>query len=327
MNVVVTQPLQAAHPLDETLAADVAAGLSATQKTLPCRLLYDAAGSALFERITALPEYYPTRTEAMILAQYADAIVADAPDGAVMIEFGSGSSRKTEILLDRLPGLAAYAPLDVSPSALEDARQRLAARYPRLRVEPIVGDFASHVVLPADLAARPRIGFFPGSTIGNLTRADAGVLLAHMGETLGQGGRLIIGVDLKKHLGRLLPAYDDAEGVTAAFNLNLLHRLNRDLDADFDVAAFRHEARFNEQEGRIEMHLVSRCAQSANVLGRRFDFALGESIHTENSYKYAIPEFTALARAAGFSAAGAWVDPDALFSVHALVYDANAALP
>ena len=294
-------------------------GLASPVKTLPCQYFYDQIGSELFERITDLPEYYPTRTETAILADCVAEIVAGTPAGSVLIEFGSGSSRKTELLLDALDKLAAYVPIDVSDSALEEASARLATRFPGLRVHPVVGDFRADLVLPDDLAARPRIGFFPGSTIGNFEREAAVPLLAGMADTLGRGGRLIIGVDLRKATDVMLPAYNDAAGITAAFNKNLLVRANRELGADFDLAAFEHDAIFNDRASRIEMHLVSQRAQVVSLLGRRFAFRLGETIHTENSHKYTVEAFQELAREAGWTPNRLWVDNAALFSVHELV--------
>ena len=294
-------------------------GLGETPKTLPCQYLYDAQGSVLFEQITDIPEYYPTRTEIGILTDCVDEIVAKTPSGSVLIEFGSGSSRKTEILLDAFDKLAAYVPIDVSASALVDAKARLATRFPALRVHPVVGDFRAEPSLPDDLAGRPHIGFFPGSTIGNFQPAEAVDLLATMRGTLGSGARLIIGVDLRKDLATLLPAYDDAAGVTAAFNKNLLVRANRELGADFDVENFAHEAIFNDAESRIEMHLVSRQAQIVSLLGQRFAFRPGETIHTESSHKYTVAAFRRLAASAGWSARRVWTDERRLFSVHELI--------
>lgn len=299
-------------------AATVLRGLSAPQKSLPSHLFYDARGSALFEEITRLEEYYPTRVETAILDDAAPQIASRTPQGAVLVEYGSGSSRKTEILLERLPQLAAYAPIDVSRSALEEAKARLARRFPSLRVEPTLGDFAAPLRLPADLAMRPRLGFFPGSTIGNFTTPDARDLLGRMAAGLGAGARLVIGADLLKDPSILIPAYDDARGVTAAFNLNMLERINREFAADFDRSRFRHEARFNEAEGRVEMHLVSLRAQRVTVLGRMFSFTAGETIHTENSAKYSMRGFHRLAASAGWTPKRTWIDRAGLFSVHEL---------
>jgi dimethylhistidine N-methyltransferase len=304
--------------IDQEFAAAVVEGLSSPRKTLPCRYFYDERGSELFERITELDEYYPTRVEASILAERAGEIASRAAPGTVLVEFGSGSSRKTEILIGRMPDLAAYVAIDVSISALDDARARLAKRFPRLRVISIVGDFHAPLDLPASLADAPRLGFFPGSTIGNLTHVEARSLLTHFADRLGSGSRLVVGVDLKKDVRRLLAAYDDAEGVTAAFNLNLLTRVNRELGADFDTRAFNHAAYFDETEGRIEMRLVSTRPQTVHIFGKAFSFAPGEFIHTENSYKYTLEQFQALAGRAGWDTLASWRDPDLLFSVHEL---------
>jgi len=293
-------------------------GLSLPQKSLPCRFFYDERGSALFEQITQLPEYYPTRTERAILRDHAAEMAADIAPGAVLVELGSGSSLKTETLLDALPGLAAYVCIDVSPSALHDARNRLAARYPALDIRPIVGDFSYPIAFPTDIAKRPRIGFFPGSTIGNLTPPEARDLLAGLPSQLTPGGRLIVGVDLRKDADTLLRAYNDSAGVTAAFNLNLLERINRELGGKFDIAGFRHEAIYDPRQGRIEMHIVSRRAQEVVIRRRLFKFAAHESIHTENSYKYSIEQFQALAHSAGWRPRRLWTDADQMFSVHEL---------
>lgn len=305
--------------VDDEFASAVLHGLSRPQKTLPCRFFYDARGSELFEEITRLPEYYPTRTEAAILEVHAAEMAAGVPDGGVLIEFGSGSSRKTETLLRHLTQLRAYVMIDVSDSALQDAKNRLATRFPALDVRPIVADFSYPVALPADLADSHRTGFFPGSTIGNLNSVGAQRLLRAFRGVLSPGSRLLIGVDLKKDLSILLPAYNDAAGVTAAFNLNLLARINREIAPAFDLDAFRHEAIYNARDGRIEMHLVSRRDQDVSIAGHTFHFRKGETIHTENSYKYTVPQFQDLARAADWLPHRVWTDEDALFSVHELL--------
>jgi dimethylhistidine N-methyltransferase len=315
------RPPGIARAEDDDFAGAVLDGLAQTRKTLPCRFFYDKRGSELFEEITRLPEYYPTRTETAILEAYAAEMAQGVPDGGVLVEFGSGSSRKTEILLRQLPRLGAYVCVDVSESALAAARQRLAARFPTLDVRPVVGNFSRIVTFPADLAGRPRTGFFPGSTIGNLAPREAVELLQVFGTCLAPGGRLIVGVDLKKDARQLVMAYNDARGVTAAFNLNLLARINRELGGTFDLAAFEHEAVYNPREGRIEMHLRSTRRQVVGVLGRPFHFGAGERIHTENSYKYAIGQFQDLARAAGWRPRRVWTDSSNLFSVHELVTD------
>ncbi|MBX9739085.1 MAG: L-histidine N(alpha)-methyltransferase [Beijerinckiaceae bacterium] len=302
---------------DAEFAEAVIEGLGKTKKSLPCRFFYDAAGSEIFERITREPEYYPTRTEAALIAESAARIAERTVAGTVLIEFGSGSSRKTEILLSELVDLAAYVPIDVSGDALREARERLAAKFPMLRVFPIVGDFGADVRLPENLVEAPRLGFFPGSTIGNFTPEDARALLEQFGRQIGSG-RLIVGVDLRKDLSVLIPAYNDAAGSTAAFNLNLLTRINRELGADFERRAFRHEAVWNGDEGRIEMHLVSRRRQDVHVLGRTFTFTEGERIHTENSYKYTIDGFREVAEGAGWQVTAVWTDPQGWFSLQEL---------
>ncbi len=295
------------------------AGLSARQKSIPCRFFYDAEGSALFEAITELPEYYPTRTETAILRDHAADMAALAAPGAVLIEFGSGSSIKTELLLAEMRDLHAYVPIDISGSALSEAQARIAtALSPSGRAAGRGRFLAAADAQRQHIAARPRLGFFPGSTIGNLTEGEAVELLANMRAILGDGARLIIGADLKKDVRRLIAAYDDAAGVTAAFNLNLLHRANRELGADFDVGQFAHAATYDVRNGRIDMHLVSRAEQSATVLGHRFRFAVGERIHTEHSHKYDIDGFQALAKRAGWWPQVVWTDAENLFSVHVL---------
>ncbi len=240
-------------------------------------------------------------------------------EGCVLIEFGAGSSTKTEILLDRAPAGLTYVPVDVSDSALSAAKQRLEARFPSIAVRPIVGDFSYPMEIAPDLASRPRAGFFPGSTIGNLTPPDAVRLLRTFKAALPRESRLIIGIDLKKDARQLVMAYNDAAGVTAEFNLNLLVRINRELGSMIDLETFRHEAIYEPREGRIEMHLVSAIAQAVWISGRPFHFEAGERIHTENSYKYSIPQFQELARAASWAPNRVWTDPQQQFSVHELI--------
>jgi len=304
---------------DDDFATAVLDGLSRPQRALPCRFFYDARGSELFEEITRLPEYYPTRTETAILEAHAAQMAEGVPGGGILVEFGSGSSLKTEILLRQLPKLGAYVCVDVSESALSDAGRRLVARFPKLDVRPIVRDFSHPVAFPVDLAERPKTGFFPGSTIGNLTPVEAQRLLRVFRTDLSPDGRLIVGVDLKKDARQLVLAYDDSRGVTAAFNLNLLTRINRELGGTFNLEAFEHQAVYNPRDGRIEMYLQSRCCQEVEVRGRRFAFQAGERIHTENSYKYAISQFQDLARSAGWQPRRVWTDRNDLFSVHELV--------
>lgn len=308
---------------DTTIADDfglsVIEGLSRAQKTLPCQYFYDARGSSLFEEITQLPEYYPTRTEIGILEACASEIVEGFSSGDVLLEFGSGSSIKTEILLDRIADRVVYVPLDVSEAALADAAARLAERYPALEIRPIVADFSKLVTLPDEFSSSRITGFFPGSTIGNLAPKEAVGLLSNFRKVLGQNGRLIIGVDLKKDPRVLIRAYNDAAGVTADFNLNLLVRINRELGGTFDPETFHHKAIYNPRAGRIEMHLVTDRAQDIIACGRPFHFAPGESIHTENSYKYTVPEFRDLAEKAGWKTNRVWTDADDQFSVHELI--------
>lgn len=305
-------------PLLCDFAAAVARGLAAPQKHIPCRFLYDARGSALFEAITRLEEYYPTRTEIGLLTAHAGDIAEAAGPGRAVVEFGSGSSRKTNILLDALEDVAAYVPIDISDDALDEAAQRLEQRYPDLVIAPLHADFVRVTALPKALRDVPKLGFFPGSTIGNFARPEAQTFLANAGRLLERDGALVIGVDLKKDASILVPAYDDAQGVTAAFNLNLLRRINRELEGTFDVGGFRHEARYNAAGGRMEMYLVSQADQEARVLGRRFRFRAGERIHTESSHKYSLDEFCALAAAAGWWTEAVWTDQHRLFSVHYL---------
>jgi dimethylhistidine N-methyltransferase len=302
----------------DIFARAVVDGLSRRQKTLPCRYFYDARGSDLFEQITELDEYYQTRTEAGILAAHARDMTRGMSADSVMVEFGSGSSRKTELLLEQLPDGAAYVPIDVSPDALAQAHVRLARRFPKLDIRPVIGDFSELSQLPSGLRERPKMGFFPGSTIGNLTPAEASRLLVRFKSLLGMDGRLIIGVDLKKDKATIERAYNDAKGVTADFNLNLLARINREIEPAFDLGSFSHAAHYNDREGRIEMHLVSRRDQRFEIRGHRFAMRASETIHTENSYKYSAIQFQTLARCSGWKPLRVWTDPPELFSVHEL---------
>ncbi len=304
---------------DREFAASVIEGLSKPRKSLPCRFFYDARGSELFEEITRLPAYYPTRTEIAILAAHAAEIASRVDDGAVLVEFGSGSSRKTEILLAGLPRLRAYVPIDVSESALEEAKRRLIKRFPALNVRPIASDFSRPLALPPDLAQPRKLGFFPGSTIGNFSPFAAGALLGAMRRLLSPEGKLIVGVDLRKDARTLIRAYNDAAGVTAAFNLNLLTRINRELEGSFDLAGFRHEAIYDPREGRVEMHIVSMRDQAVRIRGLSFRFFAGETIHTENSYKYSIGQFQDISCSAGWLPGRVWTDDQNLFSVHELI--------
>jgi dimethylhistidine N-methyltransferase len=299
--------------------ADVWAGLSLPRKTLPCKYFYDARGSALFEAICELPEYYPTRTELSIMERHAGAMAERLGAGCLLVEYGSGSSRKTRLLLDRLCAPAGYVPIDISPTALADSARALAERYPALAIEPVCADYTEPFELPPAAHAAARRGvYFPGSTIGNFTPPQAQRFLARMARVAGAGGLLLVGVDLKKDRETLERAYDDAAGVTAAFNRNLLARIDAELGGTFDLDRFGHRALWNEVAGRIEMHLVSLAEQSVTVAGRHFAFRAGETIHTENSYKYDLAQFAALAAGAGLAVREVWTDPARRFSVQLL---------
>ena len=306
------------HPAVGDLRDEVLAGLKETPKTLPPKLFYDLVGSELFELITGLPEYYPTRTEIAILEDRAAEIAELMGEDCVLIEYGSGASRKIRILLDALGGDDRYVAIDISKQYLLESTAKVVELYPRLDAYAVCADYSRPLELPAEAldGAGRRVVFFPGSTIGNFKLADAREFLRNTAELLGPGGALLIGVDLKKDKAILDAAYNDAEGVTARFNLNLLTRLNRELDANFDVEAFEHRAFYNDAAGRIEMHLVSRQAQVIDISDTRIEFAEGESIHTENSHKFTIEEFQSLAASVGFKADHVWTDDDDLFTVH-----------
>jgi dimethylhistidine N-methyltransferase len=314
------QQLQDLEPSAEEFAAAVRAGLAASPKTLPCKFFYDAAGSALFDRICKLPEYYLTRTETRLLQERAGELAALLGPRASLIEFGAGSAHKVGLILSQLQQPWAYVPVDISRSHLLAGAAGVARAYPALRVAPVCADYTQAFTLPAVVRDAPGAlaGFFPGSTIGNFTRPEAAVFLGQTRAVLGPGGLLIVGVDLKKDERVLNAAYDDAAGVTAEFNLNLLRRINRELGGQFALSEFAHAARWNEAEGRVEMHLLSRRAQRVRVGAGQFEFAAGESIHTENSYKYSIESFQALAAEAGYAALDCWTDERQLFSIHVL---------
>lgn len=298
-------------------ARDVLAGLAQPHKSIPCTWLYDHRGSELFEQITRVPEYYPTRNETWILERCAPQIATLAGPGATVIELGSGSSRKTPLLLRALDAPAAYLPIDISAQFLAESAERLQRAFPALAVEPIVADFTQIAALPQLARHRGRrLVFFPGSTIGNFRPDEASALLERIGQAVGDEALLVVGADATQDPAVLLPAYDDDAGVTAAFDLNLLTRINRELGADFNVSAFRHESRWNAAEQRVEMHLVSRYTQRVTLLGRSFRFAIGESIHTENSYKHGLLKFQAIARRAGWSQRQLWMDGQWRFAVH-----------
>lgn len=307
---------------DDGFRAAVLAGLSRRPRAIPCKYLYDSEGSALFDRITELDEYYPTRTEIALLRSAGRDIAARVGPGARVVEFGCGSMRKTRLLLAALERPAAYVAIDVAREPLLLGARRLAALYPEMAVVPLVADFTRPLVLPPDHAAAGAgtvLGFFPGSTIGNMRPDDARAFLRRAARVLGPGGRLLVGVDLVKDQQRLEAAYDDAQGVTAAFIRNLLVRANRELGAGFDAEGFDHRAWWNARESRIEIHLVAARRQSAAIDGHRFAFRRGDVIAVEECYKYGVEQFRWLARLGGFEPEAAWVDPDRLFSLHLLV--------
>lgn len=307
-------------PAEESFRDAMLVGLSRRQKSIPCRFLYDERGSALFEAICELPEYYPTRTEMRILENRAADIAGLMGRHAQLIEFGSGSSRKARILLEALHEPAAYVAIDISREPLRQAAEALAATFPGVAIVAVCADYTRPFDLPA-LPARGegrRVGFFPGSTIGNLAPEEAIEFLSGCRRVVGREGAMLVGVDLKKDKEMLDAAYDDAQGITAAFNLNLLERANRELDADFDLGRFAHEAFYNETAGRVEIYIRSLADQIVTVAGRAIRLADGERIHTEDSWKYSVSEFQRLAVRAGFRPVRCWTDDDALFSVHFL---------
>lgn len=299
---------------DPQFRADVLAGLAAPIPAVPARWLYDRRGSELFEEITRLPEYYPTRTETALLERYCDEMAAAIVRGSALVEFGSGSSTKTPILL-KATAASAYVPIDISGDFLRDSADALQDEFPDLPIHPVEGDFMRRIDLPAQVADLPKLGFFPGSTIGNLVARTAVDLLRAMKETLGEGSRLIIGMDRIKDVDVLLSAYDDGAGVTASFNLNLLHRINAELGADIPVEGFRHRAIWNDALSRIEMHLEAVRDLSFSLSGRSFAFKAGETIHTENSHKYGYRDSRLLLRAAGWGVVREWTDDKEWFSI------------
>lgn len=320
MNISLIAPHRVEAGDREEFRDAVLAGLTRSPRAIPAKFLYDARGSELFDAICELPEYYLTRTETGILAGCAPELARLAGPGCALVEFGSGSSVKTRLLLDAMPDLAAYVPIDISRQHLDATAAKLRHDYPRLRVEPVCADYMALDALPIDLdggdmKGAPRLGFFPGSTIGNLEPHEATAFLRRARTLLGDRGALVLGVDLKKDPQRLHDAYNDSAGVTAAFTLNLLRRMNRELGATFDLAGFTHDAWYDPVEGRIEIYFRSLTAQSVTVAGRTFAFAEGERIHTEYSYKYDDAGIAALARSAGFTIDRTWTDPARLFAV------------
>ena len=309
---------------DPHFRADVLAGFARRPRAIPARWFYDRHGSELFEAITALPEYYPTRTEAAILAAIRPELAALTGEGRAVVEFGSGSSAKTPLLLGAVAP-AAYVPIDISGDFLRESARSLGAGFPGLAILPVEADFTRPFALPPAIAGLPRLGFFPGSTIGNLAPAEAVDLLRAMRDTLGVGAQLLIGMDRVKDVAQLVAAYDDAAGVTAAFNLNLLARINRELGGTIPLDAFAHEARWNDDAARIEMHLVATRDATFAVAGERFAMAAGETIHTENSHKYGARDARLLLRAGGWTPVAEWTDPEGRFA--ALLAEARPPEP
>jgi L-histidine Nalpha-methyltransferase len=291
--------------------------LSQHPKRLSPKYFYDATGSELFEAITRLPEYYPTRTELGILHDRGSEIAAIIPKGAALVEFGAGATTKVRLLLKNC-AFGAYVPVDISGDFLNAQADALRKDFPSLAVYPVAADFTAPFALPGEIADMPKVGFFPGSTIGNFEPHEACHFLRSARDILGEGAQMIIGADLEKDERLLRDAYNDAAGITARFNLNVLVRINRELGGNFDLSAFAHRAIYNRDQHRIEMHLISKKAQTARMLGTSFSFRPGESIHTENSYKYSIERFGALARGSGWRVRESWTDPNRMFSVHAL---------
>ena len=309
----------AENRMNTTFLNDVLGGLSQSPKTLPCKYFYDERGSELFEAICRTQDYYVTRTEMALLEHYAGDIAAVIGERACIIEPGSGAGEKIEFLLDALPDVTCYAPMDISEEILLRSAETIRQRRPGMAIHPILMDFTKTLDFTPYFEGydcAKKVIFFPGSTIGNFTPEAAEAFLRSFATSLGQGGGLVIGVDLVKDRQTLERAYDDSEGVTAAFNKNLLYRINAELEADFDPDGFRHEARFNVGKSRIEMHLVSSKPQTVTIDENIFEFKAGESIHTENSYKYEVNNFQALARRAGFRPHKAWTDERNWFSLH-----------
>ena len=326
MNVHAPALAEARHSGEpiSAFARDVIDDLSQAPKRLSPKYFYDATGSELFEEITRLPEYYPTRTELTILRDRGRAISALIPDSAALVEFGAGATTKVRLLLDECK-IGAYVPVDISGEFLNAQADALRADYPRLSVHPVTADFTAPFELPDAVRMLAKVGFFPGSTLGNFEPQEARAFLKSARNILGGAARMVIGVDLEKDERVLYDAYNDSAGVTARFNLNVLHRINRELGGDFDVGAFIHRAIYNRDRHRIEMHLISKKALTARVCGRKFSFRPGESIHTENSYKYSIGRFMTLARNSGWMPLQSWTDEGRMFSVHALVASDGAS--
>ena len=308
----------------DDFARAVVHGLSLPHKVIPARYFYDFRGSQLFEDITRLPEYYPTRTERSLLERHDDEIARLTGRGRPLVEFGAGAAIKTRLLLAATQA-PVYVPIDISGDFLDEAARDFALAHPDVRVLPVSGDFTRPITLPE--LDGPLVGFFPGSTIGNFDPAGAVDLLRSFRHTLGGGARLVIGIDMRKNPRMLEAAYDDAAGVTAAFNLNLLHRINRELDGTVPVGKFEHRVVWHDGLGRIEMHLVATEDVAFRAAGRTFTIRGGETIHTENSYKYTLPEVNLLARASGWEPVRTWTDPDQLFGIHVWSAAGDAVQP
>ena len=305
--------LKTLDPQTVAFRDDVLAGLSAPIPAVPALWLYDRRGSELFDEITRLPSYYPTRTETAIFHDIMPEVAARVPKGAAVVEFGAGSQTKTPILLEAIAP-AAYVPVDISGDYLEHSAGELQRRFPRVEVIPVVADFARPFSLPGGIGHLPKLGFFPGSTIGNFVPWSGTDLLRQFRALLGPGAQLLIGMDRVKPVERLRAAYDDREGVTAEFNLNLLTRINRELGADIPVGSFRHEARWNDILSRIEMHLVAIEDVEFSISDKTFRFAAGSSIHTENSHKYGPRGGRVLLLAGGWTPVAEWTDPSRDFA-------------
>ena len=309
-------------PGEDSFRDAVLAGLSAKPKSLPCKFFYDQRGSALFEAICEVPEYYLTRTELSILETYAPTIAARIGAHCRLVELGSGASRKVRLLLDALEAPLAYVPVDISRGFLREAAASIAADFPGLEVIAVCADYTRPFALPQIAGpAGKTVGFFPGSTIGNFEPEAVVAFLSHCGQLLGPGAEMLIGADVKKDKAVLDAAYNDAAGLNAAFNLNLLHRIAKELGSDIAIDDFAHVAFYNPDEGRVELYIKSLRDQSAVIAGRRFSFAANEMIHTENSYKYAVAEFQALAARAGFQTLDTWTDAEGKFAVYYLRRD------
>jgi dimethylhistidine N-methyltransferase len=306
--------LETLERVDPAFRQDVLAGLSAPIPAVPARWLYDRRGSELFDEITRLPSYYPTRTETALLTEIMPEIAAHVPRGSAVVELGAGSATKTPLLLEAIDP-AAYVPVDISGDYLRQSAAEIASRFPNIVVEPVIADFARPFELPESIAGLPRLGFFPGSTIGNFVPRSATDLLRSFRDLLGIGALLLIGMDRVKPVERLVAAYDDPEGITAAFNLNLLERINRELDGTIPIDGFRHEARWNDILSRIEMHLVATRDVKFTIAGRDFAFARGSSIHTENSHKYGQRGARVLLLAGGWTPVAEWTDDAGDFAI------------